>query len=565
MNICIQRNNIVSVIPPNVSYDQLALALKSLCNASDVHFCRRQVGYDKLLWKLPDDGWTALSVVTPPLQQLVRQHFEDCCQQLIHANRGNVALVEAALSVPSDDFIFFRQQSGGIIEIAVTAWGYKFPKPGGGNPPKAKGHPHSERQDVRICFVYDSQRLPDYSFSINDIRRQTSAKGVFEAGTHSVGTMFPIATDDGSIFTLIVEKGKVLYEFDLTKYFMIEVNVQKGGKPLSNVLCELFYNGRKTSITTGGNGRAEVELPFAMTSADCTVTVEGEKQSKQATMPLTVFNFDLPYEQTFCNVDSMSVSPISGVKNVVTITYPDGTTQTTTVVSDAKGLFSVVAKDNCKLDIMSTKSSDYNPKHTEEPLFRNARQRIPMTPTTGMLHFRTLDATTGALLPKCNLKVIGTRSGSLKPSNSGNGEFDVTIICTEQITITASKKGYIDNTDKINNKTYEYLIANQERRDIPLKPFKPIKYEYKGNHLDHEKTYNMYLRNREFKFEWNVCSGCTTITLIDATGNVLGRYGYGIGIGLGSGSVMLRCPTETLKVVVHDQNRHDAHYIITSS
>ncbi len=562
MKIRLHCYDVVNVLPCNVSYDQLALVLKNLCKTYDIHFCQRQVGCGVLQWILPEGAWMPLSAASGPLQTSVRQYYEECCQQIVSANKANASLVEAALSVPSDDYIFFCQQGGGLFAIALTAWGYRFPRPGGGNPPRGKGQPIIDRQEVRLCFVYDGQRLLNHSFKINNLQRRTSEKGIFEAGTHGVGTVFPIEMDDGTTFTLTVEKGKDLYEFDLTKYFFIQVNVNKGWKPLQGTSCAIAYNGRKIAIITDGNGQAEARLPFALTPTDCIATVEGVKQSKQAVMPRTIMNFNLPYEKQFRNVDCKTGEPIAGVKNVVTITSPDGTQNVVTVVSDDNGMFTILAMEDSRLALASTKSPEYEPKHTEEPQFGNANEEIPMLPNTKTLHFRTIDAITGLLLPKCDLRMTGSKSGLLKPDKSGDGTFDVRLRLEEQLTIVASKKGYITNTDKVNSRTYEYLQASPDRRDIPLMPNKPLKYEYKGDRLNVTKTYDMYYPNREFKFEWDVCSGCTTVTLTDGDGNVLGRYGYGIGPG--SGSVLLRCPTKDLKVIVRDENRHDAHYIITS-
>lgn len=561
MKIRLQRDDVLNVIPPNVSYDQLTLALSNISKANDILFCQRQVGSNVLIWTLPEDGWVPLSATTEPLLSRVHQHYEECCQQIMLAGKSNVNLIKAALSVPSEDYIFFRQQGSGVFELALTAWGYKFPMPGGSEPPTGKGKPRMERQEVRLCFVYDGQRLSEHPFAINDLRRQTDANGIFEAGVHSVGTTFPIEMGDGTTFSLTVEKGKSLYEFDLTKYFVVEIIVYKGGKPLPDTLCVLSYNGGKKNITTDRNGRAESELPFSMTPANCDVTVEGQKQSKQATMPKTTLRFDLPYEQQFINIDDMTGTPIARVKNVVKITFPDDITQTTTVISDNKGLFIIKAVDDAKLDIVSTKTPNYETKHTEESLFRTAKKIIPMKPLLVTLHFRTIEAFSGNLLPQCSLRITGSETGLLKLSSSGSGEFDVTFRINERLTIVASKKGYKDNGDKVYAQTFQYLESSKERRDIPLT--RPIKYEYKGSKKNVEKEYDMFQPNCTFLFKWNLCSGCTTITLLAETGKELGRFGY-LACGRGVGSATITCPTKKLRVIVVDENCHDAHYIITS-
>ena len=560
MNISLKRDEIANVIPPYINYNQLTLSLNHL-NANDIIFCQRRVGDDTLIWVLPEKGWLPLSSASEPLKSYLLLQFEECCQQVLLACKNNVSVAQAALMIPSiEDHIFYRQQGTGAIELAVTAYGYKYPPPPDNNPIIDRGQPPIERQEVLICFIYDGQRLPTHPFSINNLPRQTSDNGLFEAGKHNVGTSFSIALDDDTKFTLIVEKGKKLYEFDLTKYFIVEVNVLKEGKPQLGASCVITYNGKKEKIITDKNGHTEIKLPFSRIPCDCSVALDGQKQTKQATMPKTTFYFELPYVKQFCNIDSENGAPIAGVKNVVKVTFPNGITQTITMVSDSNGCFSISATDDAKLEITSTKEPIYESKHTEEPLFKFAKQRIPMNPLMGTLHFRTVDANNGNLLPKCNLLITGSESGSLKPTNSGNGEFDVTFKITEKLTIVASKKGYKDNGDKVKAQTFHYLKDSQERRDIPLNS--PFRYEYSGNDGKVKKKYDLFKPNCAFEFYYNVCSGCTTVTLKDDNGNILGCYGYEAD-GNDSGRMIITCSTKTLHVVVVNGNHHPAHYIIT--
>ena len=180
-----------------------------------------------------------------------------------------------------------------------------------------------------------------------------------------------------------------------------------------------------------------------------------------------------PYVQEFVNVDSLSLRPIPGVSNEIRITHPDGTTEVITEISNSNGVFPVSAREDDTVEIISRCEPGYKPKETRIPVFRDAEdgdRKIKMEPEMESLVFRTVNALNpNELVPDCSLACTGTISGALKPTNSGRGEFTVTFRKVERLTIVASKYKWVRTTDKVNNKTWDYLKVDQERRDIPLK------------------------------------------------------------------------------------------------
>lgn len=178
-----------------------------------------------------------------------------------------------------------------------------------------------------------------------------------------------------------------------------------------------------------------------------------------------------PYLQEFVNIDSINGRPIPGVKNRIKITHPNGKTETIEEISNRNGVFPVTAKEDDRVEIVSTKTGEYKDKRTVLPKFKNVKdKKIRMAPEMVTLQFRTVIDPSWAQLPDCQLRVSGSISGSLSPSNSGNGAFQVTFRKAERLSITASKAGYTTNSTKVSNNTYTDLnVADQRRRDIPLK------------------------------------------------------------------------------------------------
>ena len=253
-----------------------------------------------------------------------------------------------------------------------------------------------------------------------------------------------------------------------------------------------------------------------------------EKFIKQPDSVRTIWLTPLPYTQEFINVDSINGKPIPGVKNMIKVTDPDGTVHTFEEISNRNGVFPVEAKEDSKVEIVSIKDPDYKQKRTILPKFKDVKdKKIRMSPIMVTLLFRTVNAAKpGKLVPNCNLKVSGTISGSLPPSNSGSGTFEVTFRRFEDLTIVASRKNWITTTNKINAKNYDYLKVDQERRDIPLKqnlpPCSAGKNTPKGaNEMHHNRTYGMGQEEGNASIWVDFYNEPDRLKIVDGEGNVV--------------------------------------------
>ncbi len=174
-----------------------------------------------------------------------------------------------------------------------------------------------------------------------------------------------------------------------------------------------------------------------------------------------------PHTEQFRNVDTLSMQPIAGARNEIVIEGVDGTTRTVVATSNRNGYFDVTALPGDKITIVSTLDPYYHLKTTVIDKFDKG-EAIYMHPVLVDLTFRTLEED-GSVLPDCDL-VVTVDGNKMDPINSGSGTFTVPQLrLTSIITIVASKRGYITNDTKVNNRSVDQLWkANQEDRDIPL-------------------------------------------------------------------------------------------------
>ena len=298
--------------------------------------------------------------------------------------------------------------------------------------------------------------------------------------------------------------------------FFVKNKISK--QPIPEALCDvsLTHPGLSRTVTTrrvttsiDGKGVAVYDSAFVLSVINIQASkvnyydgeLEGgpwvvEEFIKQDEDTRTVWLTPKPYVQEFVNIDSINGEPIPGVENVIRIISLDGTTSTITEISNRNGVFPISATEDDRIEIVSTKNNEYIPNKTIVPLFKEAEKEIRMQPEMGTVVFRTVVDGTGRVLPGCQLKITGSISGNIPPTNSGNGVFEVNMRKAENISIVASKSGYAPNTTKVRNARFHELAKSpQARRDIPLIPVPPCgggSIVSKGaSGKNHQATYGM--------------------------------------------------------------------------
>lgn len=276
-----------------------------------------------------------------------------------------------------------------------------------------------------------------------------------------------------------------------------------------------------------------------------------------------------PYQEQFINVDSINGVPIPGVLNKITITDPAGNIETCEETSNSNGVFPVTAKEGSHIVIESTNMPNYRNKITVIKHF-NEGERIKMEPVMTNFRLKTVkDNAKKPILPNCNLTISGSISGALQPTNSGNGEFSITARINENISITASKRGYSTNSYTVNNTPAANLQNNVT--EIPLKE-DPVIYNHRDSKQGQNKEcYDLHDAPCQFKFEWKVCDACTMLIICDSNGREIRRLGRNDPAGGGGGqkysepegSIILTSPTEEICVTSVNVNGHDCIYRIT--
>jgi hypothetical protein len=286
MNIKLQLGNVRPLIDKRLSMEQISRELQPIADQAKLVFATRQIGVGNLQWSLPGSDWTPVPQGNEEEKATVAQIFSTRKALMQNALQGS-PLKDAIFSVPSEDFVFFRRH-GEEWEIALTAWGYKYlDKPA--TTDLDIFLTKNELQNVNVAFSWSGRTLPEYKFKLKQLPRVTSSDGFLHFDRPvPVGNSYSLETLAGQSFTLIVEKGKEDYVFDVTQYYHVNIQVSRDATPLHESTCEVQFNGDTQTLMTDVSGQIQIQMPLvcdamgqpAIPQPPCIVTCEGENQQQ---------------------------------------------------------------------------------------------------------------------------------------------------------------------------------------------------------------------------------------------------------------------------------------------
>lgn len=373
---------------------------------------------------------------------------------------------------------------------------------------------------------------------------------------------------------------------DRIEFFVRDVDTKE---PIPEAVCQvtLTYKSSKEEsrvlTSLDGKGRGVYDDAFLLYTVGIKASKEHYNDSVLEGGPYIVDKFNLrepdkrtiwlrpmPQKKEFINVDSITGKPIANVRNRVIITDSEGHQRESVVKSNSNGVFPVVAKASEKVVIISECEPSYWPKRTEVGEFGKVTNRkIPLKGRPMKVNFCTVKNKVGGnLLPDCQLRIHGSVSGSLQPSNSGDGEFTVMAFIFENLSIDASKDGYESNSSTVHNTPVGTLV--NKRTDIPLKE-KPLIYEYDNSIQGSTKDcYDLKERGSRIELTWNICPNCTMLIVSDGNGKVIKRlgrddpqgHGGGIQYSAAFGTIILTIPTQNVCISQVDVYGHRTYYRI---
>ena len=312
------------------NYDQVFAALQRQLGEKERQlFAERAPGDTYLQWTLPGHGWIALSKGDPLMEQLVRKELAQLQQNVCAQFGKNQEMALKLLSVPSDDYIYYKPDGNGDLMIKLTAWGYRYPERVGTDITGVI-KPKPKTEHISISLVYNGVPVPNQALRLNGFSRTADGQGVLDVGDLPIGYQFDIEVGDERRHVTVMP-GQGAITVDMTEYVTVEVRVLLDGAPYAGAEAELSYLGQHTSLTCDGNGCASARLPLDKNGSFCKVSVKDSFQQKILQQTDNVFTFQLsspppppPPEPTETTVEikaTLNGEPYAGAK--ASLSYGD--------------------------------------------------------------------------------------------------------------------------------------------------------------------------------------------------------------------------------------------------
>ena len=246
----------------------------------DNPFAKISNGVECYVWSDNRCEWQCLKNAGDMKREMVMDEVYHAKSQIV--GKVGEKTADILFTYPDDSYIYYNED-GDNIKILITGWGFKKPV----RPiPKPDPEPIILKNEIRIAFVRDGERLPNYEFGLQ-LKHQvkhlyTNAEGVHPVHMN-VGERYTlIDLNTSQQFLLNIVEGQSLYTFDVTKFVPLNITAQKDGVPLSSERVEINYHGRNYEAMTDGAGQAVVQLPL-YEGEDVTASMLGQTQVAQVT------------------------------------------------------------------------------------------------------------------------------------------------------------------------------------------------------------------------------------------------------------------------------------------
>lgn len=228
------------------------------------YFAKSSVGSNFYQWDTDRIGiWQPINTAPAEVRPLIDQKLGEISEDVHKKLPQNIA--SHILDVPNEDYIFYRLESDGTVDIIITGWGFNNFKRSNGE--VIIGPPKPRAQVNTLAFVIDGERQPARQFALKAswTSAATTTKVTGDDGLYTLEereenlqlTVTDILTNREFPFTISNENP--YHEFDLTEFTALDVQAILDGQPLTGPeTVTVDYFGRHYDLTVqNGQGRLE--------------------------------------------------------------------------------------------------------------------------------------------------------------------------------------------------------------------------------------------------------------------------------------------------------------------
>lgn len=249
------------------------------------------------VWKSEEDGWTPLSLASSAVERSMVLTAQTNLYAKVLEKAPNMA--EKLMTIPNDEYIFYKIREDGTVALLYTAWGFRNFK--ADITPHFSSHNIEAKETLRISFARNGELLPNRNFEvvlpIKNNAFKTDENGVCDFGAFfkAGDTIDIVDIETGKMFNVVVTPGKADYVLDISQECFVTVCVHKNGVPEAGKEVSIKYASQEMRLTTDATGRCRGKL-IHIPSSMCVARVDDsiQQQELSADGGEFVFNFSEP-------------------------------------------------------------------------------------------------------------------------------------------------------------------------------------------------------------------------------------------------------------------------------
>lgn len=271
-------------IPDWHTKDQANIRIRQLLGDNARYFAPLYVTHTGYYWADADiTGWTMLTDASPADRDDVETLLAGLMSAALTQYPGQHERIKHVFSHPTDDYIFFRRDASGTLDVRVTGWGFQnYHRSYGGT--ISETIPDLKLRNVKVCFSIDGIHQPDRHFRFfrgtKWVEAATDADGYYDFGMLGPGARIQVRDTETETERIEdIEGDTSVIDVDVTQYLTVRVIGRLDGVPVEGATAHLEYGHRQEELTLCA-GVAECRLPW-LGSTPCTVALVGASQSRQ--------------------------------------------------------------------------------------------------------------------------------------------------------------------------------------------------------------------------------------------------------------------------------------------
>lgn len=268
----------------------------------DNPFAKFSIGSGVYVWSDNRCLWTKMTDADDLSKSLIFDALNKT-KQRISSKIGDEDAAKLFVT-PDDSYIYYNDDNA-EVKILLTGWGFKKPERRISGPDIGDV---KKKNPIKLSFSFDGVKLPGFEFIIKLLHQEkhlkTDSSGYYNFSNLKVGEHLVLQDiKSGREYNFDVVEGKSEYDYDVTTFAEVCVNVFSDNTPLAGEPVNIRLKGKEFSAITDNSGTSKISVPYY---AGESVEASVRNQVHQEILSSDVIDFTFKIEreeELFADID----------------------------------------------------------------------------------------------------------------------------------------------------------------------------------------------------------------------------------------------------------------------